>query len=63
MSSKDSNTWLPSNLRSLGPSLLGKDNELVSLFYEHSSGLEIYANVFYSLIILTLGNDIAPITI
>lgn len=61
--STDSNQWLPSNIRALGSDPAFPENQLVHYFYEEMNSLQIYAFVLYSLVILALGNDIAPITI
>ena len=37
--------------------------ELTIQFYENTPNFQIYSYTLYSLIILTLGNDIAPVTI
>lgn len=62
--SDDANVWLPSNLRTLGQSSdTANDKELTTEFYEETENVVIYSYTLYSLIILTLGNDIAPITV
>ncbi|KRX03617.1 Cyclic nucleotide-binding protein [Pseudocohnilembus persalinus] len=62
--SNDANIWLPSNMRTLGQSNSDvPDNELTAQFYKDPDYVQIYSYTLYSLIILTLGNDIAPITI
>lgn len=62
--STDSDMWLPSNIRTLGQTDDNEDNmELTREFYEETSNFQKYSYTLYSLIILTLGNDIAPVNV
>ena len=49
-------------MRTVGPNT-SDPKELTTIFYQESSPVTIYAYTLYSLIILTIGNDVCPVTI
>jgi hypothetical protein len=56
-------TWLPSNIRGIGfskNSLESNDDLLAYTFYKSTNLFSQYMFTFYSLLNLSLGNDIAP---
>ena len=57
------NTWLPSNYRIIGDSSYLSEDEYAKNFYKTNfDKVDIYFFTFYSMIMIILGGEIAPVT-
>ena len=60
---KSANTWLPSNYRIIGDSSFFSEDEHAEEFYKQTfNKYDIYVFTFYSMIMIILGGEIAPVT-